>query len=65
MAKRAVFNGKQLELGLERFVLAGLASVVLLGEDALAGRDAGREVTAALSAVDVAAQSVAKLLTTR
>lgn len=65
MAERAVLDGKQLKFGFECLVLTGFAGVVLLRENALARRNAGREVAATLSAVDVAAGLVLKLLTTR
>lgn len=38
---------------LQGLVLARLARVVLLSQDALAGRDTGREVTATLATIDV------------
>ena len=65
MAERAVFDGQQLKFGFQRLVLTGFAGVVLLRQNALARSNARREVAAALSAVDVAARLVLKLLTTR
>ena len=53
MAKRAVFKLEVEKFAFESLVLAGLASVVLLREDALAASDARREVAATLSAVDI------------
>ena len=53
VAERAVLELEVVEFTLKGLVLAGLAGVVLLSEDALATGNAGREVTAALSAVDV------------
>ena len=53
VAERAVAELEGAEGGLKCLVLANLACVVLLGKDALAAGYARREVTAALSAVDV------------
>lgn len=61
MAKRAVLDWKKLQLCLERFVLACLARVILFRKNALARGDARRKVAAALSAVDIAAQSQSRV----
>ena len=53
VAKRAVLEAQCLKLCLKCFVLASLASVVLLLQDALARSDARREVTATLATVYV------------
>ena len=53
MTKWAVLELQVGELILKRFVFASLALVVVLSQDALARSNAGREVAAALFAVDV------------
>jgi hypothetical protein len=54
MAKSAVLDWQQSELGFQSLVLACLASVVLLREDALAGGDTRREVATTVATVDIA-----------
>ena len=53
MAQRAVAKLESPQGRLQGLVLASLASVVLLGKDALARGYAAREVTAALAARDI------------
>ena len=53
MAKRAVAQFKRAKRLLQSLMLARLASVVLLSQDALARGDARREMTAAVATINV------------
>ena len=51
MTKRAMFKLEVVKFAFEGFVFAGLASVELLGKDALSTSYAGREMTATFTTV--------------
>lgn len=63
MTKWAVLELKVVQFTFQRLMLASLASIVLLCQDALTAGNARREMTAAISAIDITKELKANYLT--